>query len=200
MKAPKMAMLAALCCALLGSCAGNRERLAVMEGNMLAGRGQAREATASYLRGTEHPAVAPYADYGLGAVYLSLGETEGSLRRLAAAEAAAAAIGSPARELLFRSRYNAGVARYRSGDFSGAAADFRRALEADGSRKVAKRNLELSLRMLSRKSASATSAAPLGRRDAANEPKVLFDFIREKESDRWKSREWKADVTTAADY
>jgi Ca-activated chloride channel family protein len=101
---------------------------------------------------------------------------------------------------LFRSRYNSGIARYRAGDFAGAAADFRRALETDGSRQDAKRNLELSLRMLSRKSASATSVAPLGRREAGAEPKVLFDFIREKESDRWRSREWKGDSSSAADY
>jgi Ca-activated chloride channel family protein len=169
-----------------------------MEGNMLAGRGKTREATAAYLRAKGHPVVAPYADYGLGCVYLSLGEIEGALRRFAAAETAAASLSS--RELLFRSRYNMGVARYRSGDFSGAAADFRRALEADGAQLDAKRNLELSLRMLSRRSTAATSVAPLGRRDAGNEPKVLFDYIREKEGDRWRSREWKGDTATAADY
>ena len=190
--------LAVLCCSLLASCALVRERLALMEGNILASRGDHRESMASYLRAKGHPSIAPYADYGLGCVYLSLGETEGALRRFLSASTAAVAAGPS--ELLFRSRYNMGIARYRSGDFAGAAADFRGALETDGSRKEAKRNLELSLLMLSRRSASATSMAPLGSRDAANEPKVLFDFIREKESDRWKSREWKGDSSSAADY
>ncbi len=185
--------------ALLASCSMYRERLAVMEGNLLASRGVPREATAAYLRAKNDPAVAPYADYGLGSVYLSLAETEAAVRRFTAAEDAASSLPS-ARELSFRSRYNRGIARYRAGDFAGAAADFRRALETDGSRKEAKRNLELSLRMLSRKSSSATSMAPLGMREAGAEPKDLFDFIREKESDRWRSREWKGDVSSAADY
>jgi Ca-activated chloride channel family protein len=192
---------AALSCLLLASCDRSLARLVLLEANYLSAQGSQREAVAAYSRVSGRGLFDPYADYGLGVVYLSLGEIEPALGRFAAAlDAADGGAGGSDRELVYRARYNAGLARYRSGQYALAADEFRRALEADGAKPAAKRNLELSLRALNRTSAPAASASPLGSRKAGPEPKALFDFIREKEGDRWKSREWKAASANTLDY
>ncbi|OHE73156.1 MAG: hypothetical protein A2413_03495 [Treponema sp. RIFOXYC1_FULL_61_9] len=184
---------------LLPSCSFVASRLAMLEGGAYASRGLSREALAAYLRAGADASAAPYAQYALGCVYLELGETEAAVARFAEAEELSAAT-SPDRELAYRARYNGGVARFRAGDISAAAAYFKRALEADGSRKEAKRNLELCQRLLARRKSSAASAAPAEDARSPSKPNALFDFIREKESDKWKSREWKAESRAAADY
>lgn len=193
---------AALACLLLASCDRNLARLVLLEANYLSAQGAQREAVAAYSRVSGRGLFDAYADYGLGVVYLSLGEIEPALGRFAAALEAAEGdgAGESDRELVYRARYNSGLARYRSGQYALAADEFRRALEADGAKPAAKRNLELSLRALNRTSAPAASASPLGSRKAGPEPKALFDFIREKEGDRWKSREWKAASANTLDY
>lgn len=198
----RLAFAAAFACFLSVSCERNLARLTILEANYLSDQGSQREAVAAYSRVSGRGLFDAYADYGLGVVYLSLGEIEPALGRFSAAlEAAegASADGSD-RELVYRVRYNTGLARYRSGQFAQAAEEFRRALEADGAKPAAKRNLELSLRALNRNSAPAASSSPLGTRNAGSEPKALFDFIREKEGDRWKSREWRAGTASTLDY
>jgi len=204
MKAQRIALTAAaaLSCFALVSCDRNLARLVLLEANYLSAQGSQREAVAAYSRVSGRGLFDAYADYGLGVVYLSLGEIEPALGRFSAAlqEADGGGPGGSDRELVYRARYNAGLARYRSGQYSQAAEEFRRALEADGAKPAAKRNLELSLRALNRTAAPAASASPLGTRKAGPEPKALFDFIREKEGDRWKSREWKAAAADTLDY
>jgi Ca-activated chloride channel family protein len=152
------------------------------------------EAITAYRSSLAFPAAAPYGEYGLGVIYLSLDEGEAALERFAAAEKALAASGGEEhRELRYRIHYNRGVIRFRNGDYAAAAGEFRRALETDGSHVEAKRNLELSLLSAGRRE----SAVPVpfdGRGDAGEGAKVLFDYLRQKEQDRWRSREWAEDA------
>jgi Ca-activated chloride channel family protein len=101
------------------------------------------------------------------------------------------------RELRYRIHYNTGVIHFQRGDYAAAAGEFRRALETDGSHVEAKRNLELSLLSLDRSSRDRSSLSE-GVNDANGKPdtsKILFDYMRQKEQDRWRSREWAEDDT-----
>lgn len=197
---------------LLSSCSPTRGRFFVLEGSVLASRGMTAEAMGAYMEALPYKAAAPYAEYGLGTLFLALGENAVALKRFSAAEAglaayAAAPEGAPGsaagrehRELLFRIRYNGAVALFLSADYAGAAEGFKRALEVDGSRIEAKRNLELSLGALSRRESAAASSAPMDLRPEAEGAKGLFEYLRQKEGERWKSREESADGDSAADY
>jgi Ca-activated chloride channel family protein len=103
-------------------------------------------------------------------------------------------------ELNYRINYNRGVVLFWEGDFEGAAGAFRAAMEIDGSRIEAKRNLEISLRSLSRKHTEARSN---GEDDDGREDRltVLFQYLNLKEQNQWKSREWEEDPPSAGpDY
>ena len=201
----RRAVVFSLCAAsifLFVSCSGALSRIAILEANFLAFRGEHREAVAFYSRAASDPETEPYAAYGLGLVYLAVGELDPALGRFrfAAESVPADEPGGSERELAYRSRYNAGIVKYRSGDLEGATEEFKRALLLDGSRLEAKRNLELCLRALNRRNAPASAASGLGARDPGPEPKTLFDYIREKESERWRSREWRTDSASSPDY
>jgi len=184
---------------VFSSCSSAGARFAVLEGNFLYGGAQHQDAVAAYSRAADFPATSPYAAYGLGLVYLALGESEAALGRFSAA-ASTAATKPGMRELAYRAYYNAGITRFRAGDYEGAVEEFRRALDQDGSRSAAKRNLELGLRMASRKTVPASSLAELGKAKAGPEPKTLFNFLREKEGERWRNQEWSAEAADTPDY
>jgi hypothetical protein len=103
------------------------------------------------------------------------------------------------RELAYRIHYNAGIAYYNAGKAEEAAWEFRQALLVDSGRPgriEAKRNLEISLALLENKNGVETnevkSARPV-REGASRGNSVLFDFIRQKETDRWKSWAWQGE-------
>jgi Ca-activated chloride channel family protein len=113
------------------------------------------------------------------------------------------------RDIAFRIHYNAGIVYYNAGNIETAARHFRLALLADPSRIEAKRNLELSLaRLPDERSLGAGSSMTAHRlsennsRDAERKGnEVLFDFIQQKEEDRWKSWAWQGGETDSAlDY
>jgi Ca-activated chloride channel family protein len=166
-----------------------------MEGNFFHFRGLYTKAAASFLKAREDPAAAPYAEYGLGSVYLSMNEGEAARERFAAA---AAALGDGAdkehRELIFRIHYNTGVAYFEKEQYEEAAAAFRRALEIEGSHIDSKRNLELSLLSHTRQAGAAGGmGGDTGREEAPRTSarvEALFEYLRRKEQDQWKSREW----------
>jgi Ca-activated chloride channel family protein len=160
------------------------------------------EAILAYLEALEYDETAPYAEYGLGSACLALDEDAAALQRFAAAEERLA--GRPLedhRELVYRINYNRGVVRFHAGDFAAAADEFRSALETDGSRIDAKRNLELSLLSLAGQSSGGSTALGLNIREEQGESRALFDYIRHKEQDQWKSREWSGEADfTGPDY
>jgi Ca-activated chloride channel family protein len=101
--------------------------------------------------------------------------------------------GDQHRELAYRIHYNAGVAHYHAGNAEEAAREFRQALLVDPGRIEAKRNLEISLVLMENKNTVETSEVKSTRpvrEGESRENSVLFDFIRQKETDRWKSWAW----------
>jgi Ca-activated chloride channel family protein len=177
-------------------------KLTLLRGNFFNAQGMYTEAILSYLEALKFPETAPYAEYGLASVYLSLDEGAAALQHFAAAEEGLTnLLRDDHRELIYRIYYNRGVVRFHAGDFSAAADQFRTALETDSSRIEAKRNLELSLLSMSHQSSSAASSLSLDTREQQKGPQVLFDYIRRKEQDQWKSREWTEDTdSTGPDY
>jgi Ca-activated chloride channel family protein len=184
-----------LCC----SCSPAPGKLLIMEGNFFASRGRYTDAASSYRKALEHEEAAPYAEYGLGAVYVSLDEGKAALERYGASEKLLAPLpAAEHRELRYRIPYNAGLVLFGEGDYAGAAAAFRAALEIDGGRIDAKRNLELSLLSLAREKAGAGQKGKDRSPDEAGA--VVFDYLRRKEQNQWKSREWIEEDTSGPDY
>ncbi|MDR0622897.1 MAG: VWA domain-containing protein [Treponema sp.] len=184
---------------LFCSCSRVTGKLLMVEGNFFVSRGMYTEAASSYLRALEHDEAAPYAEYGLGSVYFSLDEGKVALERYGASEKLLETVSlDEHRELRYRIPYNAGLVFFGEGDYAAAAAAFRAALEIDGRRIDAKRNLELSLLSLAREQAGAgrtgTDRTP-GEAEA-----VLFDYLRRKEQNQWRSREWIEEDTPGPDY
>ena len=198
-------VLAAVLLLLNGSCSGESQvagKLLLLRGNFLCAQGMYTGAILAWLEALEYDEIAPYAEYGLGSVCLALGEEAAALQRFAAAEERLAALPrEDHRELVYRINYNRGVVRFHAGDFAAAADQFRAALETDGSRIEAKRNLELSLLSLAGQSSGAASALGVNIQEEQRESRALFDYIRQKEHDQWKSREWSGDAGfTGPDY
>jgi Ca-activated chloride channel family protein len=202
------ALLPVLACIfpLLGSsCSGVQGKLYLMEGNFYNSRGMYTEAIASYLKALDYPDAAPYGEYGLGAAYFALEEGEGALERYRQAEKKLENLKKDNhRELRYRIHYNSGIILFEEGDYDEAAAAFKDALKIDGGRVEAKRNLELSLLFSlsqdSPRTGSANSGTGGGRGDDAG-TSTLFEYLRRKEQDQWKSREWQADSGPAGpDY
>jgi Ca-activated chloride channel family protein len=171
------------------SCMQVSGKLLVMEANFRSSRGRYTEAISSYLKALEYGEAAPYAEYGLGSVFYSLDEGRAALERFAASQKILETLPLDGnRELRYRVHYNTGVVFFGEENFSAAAAAFREALRSDPSRIEAKRNLELSLRSLARKN---TSGARMEQGREKNESRTaLFDYVRQKEQNQWKSRAW----------
>jgi Ca-activated chloride channel family protein len=184
------------------SCSRFSGKLRIIEGGFHHAGGRYAEAIEAYREALAYPAAAPYAEYGLGVIYLALDEDEAAINRF---EAAALSLENDGeypppehRELRYRIHYNTGVIHFQRGNFAAAAAEFRRALETDGSHIEAKRNLELSLLSLDRRNRDGTSLNGGGNGSGGEE--ILFDYMRQKEQERWKSREWTEDESPGPDY
>jgi Ca-activated chloride channel family protein len=186
---------------LLGGCSGGSGvsgKLLIMEGTFQNARGNHTGAISSYMQALEYAQAAPYSEFGLGSVYFALGEEKAALERFAQAEKMLETADPAAnRELHYRIHYNTGVVLFSEGDFAGATDSFRQALKIDGGKKDAKRNLELSIRSLARENISGG-----GRNDGENESMaILFEYMRQKEFNQWKSREWqKEEDSSGPDY
>jgi Ca-activated chloride channel family protein len=196
---PALLFLAALLLLpLLGACSGFSGKLFIMEGNFYQSQGMYTQAISAYLKALDYPELIPYAEYGLGSSYQALDEGKAALERFSTAEAALGAAPGKTppkgqRELRYRIRYNTGLVLFGEEDFDGAAEAFRGALEIDGSRVEAKRNLELSL--LSRPRDKTSSATQGETRDRQSQgTQALFDYLSRKERNQWKSQEWIEDI------
>ncbi|MCL2557057.1 MAG: tetratricopeptide repeat protein [Treponema sp.] len=186
-------LTAALACLfLLSGCAdtisGARGRLLVARANVAFERGRTDQAIGLYLRALEYEAAAPYAEYGLGLIFFSLGEDAAALGRFErAAEELGALPESLHRELRFRNHYNSGVVLFGKGDFDGAAGSFRDALRISGGRAEAMRNLELSLLSIEQETSARSRAGASEQSEAMS---LAFDRIRQMEAERWRGRQW----------
>lgn len=203
----KRAGLNFLCCIMLSltfsACEGRRAKLKLVEGNFYFSRGLVNEAIGAYLEAANEPLVSPYANFALGTTYLNLEQPAAALERFNAAESAVVE-GRESRNLLYRIRYNSGIAYFQKEEFAPAAEAFRRALEADNTAMDAKRNLELCIIALQMKNKATEimtneSGTIGGGQNERND--MIFDYIRRRESDNWKSWEWSGeDDSGGKDY
>jgi len=174
---------------LMCGCSRMGGKLLVMDANFQNARGMYIRAISSYMKARDYAEAAPYSEFGLGSVYFSLGEEKAALDRFAEAEAMLESFDPAAsRELHYRIHYNTGVVLFSEGDFSGAIDSFRKALKVDGGKKEAKRNLELSIRSIAREDSS--DGGKNGDEGENESMTALFEYVRQKEYNQWKSREW----------
>ena len=195
MKARKGHVLAGglICLILFSSCSGTRSKLLILEGNFFKSRGYYTEAISSYLRALVYDDAAPYAEYGLGAAFFALEEEVAALERYKNAERSLLHNQTDHPELRYRIHYNMGIIYFERGEYADAAQAFRDALIADGSRQEAKRNLELSLLTMARSISPAYIPQDGEEENVEGQPldkSVLFEYLREREQQQWRSREW----------
>jgi Ca-activated chloride channel family protein len=191
-RSKKKTLSVLLCLILFSSCAKTQGKLLIMEANFLYSRGFYTEAILSYMKALKYEDAAPYAEYGLASVFFVMDESDASLERYKEAELSLERRQEDHPELRYRIHYNRGIIYFEKGDYGEATKAFREALKVDGSRIDAKRNLELSLLTGTR---SNKGPPAFSRGDAENSLEnsgsaVLFEYIREKEQEQWKSREW----------
>jgi len=187
-----------ICLVFFGSCAKTQGKLLIMEANFFNARGFYTQAIASYLKALSYEDAAPYAEYGLGSTYFAMEENAAALERYKTAETGLLELRREGHgELRYRLHYNAGIIYFEQGDYEEAADAFRDALKVDGSRIEAKRNLELSLISFERNSspqaASARTRTENAQAGTSSGSSVIFEYLKEKEQEQWKSREWEAE-------
>ena len=174
------------------SCSQAEGKFLIMEGNYFSSRHRYDVAISSYLGALETET--PYAEYGLGLSYSALDENDAALEQYAAAEKSLETEKGEHTELRYRLNFNRGIILFEQGNFRGAADSFRKALEIDGSRLDAKRNLELSLLAAGQTSNESPAAAESSGAETedSKQAQALFDYLRQKEQDQWRS-DWTAD-------
>jgi Ca-activated chloride channel family protein len=184
----RIAVLFAVCYLIivLCSCSEVPGKLLIMEANFLSSQGRYIEAIYSYTKALEYTEAAPYAEYGLGSVYIALGEEKAAMDRFT--EAADLLDDNPSavnRELRYRVHYNTGVLFFSEGDFPAAADSFRKALRINGKKPEAKRNLELSIMSIARQNTAIDG------KDEENDGRAaMFEYVRQKEISRWMDMDW----------
>jgi Ca-activated chloride channel family protein len=190
----KLGLFICLLSLMVSSCSV-QGKLQVMQGNFYHSRQRYNDAITSYLKALDFEDSAPYAEYGLGLCYSAMDEIEAALSMYEIVEKSLAN-SKEHRELRYRLRLNTGIIHFEEGDYSGAAEYFRSALETDGSRLDAKRNLELSLLALSYNQPGQTEAASSsgqtgmsGSENVSEASSALFEYLRLKEQEQWKN-EW----------
>jgi len=182
-----------LCLFALSSCSNIQGKLLVMEANFFNTRGLFTEAIASYLKALNYDETVPYAEYGLAYVFSVLDEGEAALDRYIEAEKYLLLNSEDHPELRFRIHYNMGIIYFENGNYPEAINSFKEALKVDGSRIEAKRNLELSLLSRARSNTpqgTSSQEAEDGRQGSGGGSSVIFEYLKAKEQEQWKSREW----------
>jgi tetratricopeptide (TPR) repeat protein len=180
-----------------------RGKLKLIEGNFFASRGMNVEAISAFLDAGEREETAPYAEFALATTYLAMNELDSALNRFESARNLRKSIEKD--EFNYRLYYNSGVVYFNMENFLEAADCFKRALAIDPRRIDAKRNLELSQWSITRKGGIKDEVETNTMRDAAASSRAgrdaLMEFFRQKEQDKWKSREWTDDSgITLPDY
>jgi len=181
--------------ALFSSC--TEGKLLLMEANYLHSRNRYDEAMVPYLKALNHEDSAPYAEYGLGLTYYLLDREDDALNRYSFSQKLIETSGDKEhRELRYRNHYNTGIIYFEKEDYKSAADSFKEALRADPGKPEAKRNLELSLLSILMEQKTDNNAD-----NQQEQREILFDYLREEEQEKWKSREWEAEENfTGPDY
>ena len=185
---------------LLSSCTPIQGYLLIMEGNFYHSRNRFAEAISSFLKAQVYGYAAPYAEYGLGLSYSALEEKNAALVRYSAAEELLDTIKGDHQELRYRLMYNTGIIHFEQGDYNRAVEFFHKALEIDGSRLEAKRNLELSLLARSSPSQNEPASSSTGTGTGGQGSQALFDYLRVKEQEQWKSQRSTETESPGPDY
>jgi len=181
---------------LFSSC--SEGKLLLIEANYLNSRGKYDEALIPYMKALDHEDSAPYAEYGLGLTFYLLDEGSAALSRYNDSRKLLEKFSeNEHRELRFRNHYNTGIIHFEDGEYRMAAEAFKEALKEDPRRLEAKRNLELSLMLISMEPNSESRSG--GQEDLKE---ILFDYLKQEEIQKWKSREWAPpeDNQTGPDY
>lgn len=182
---------------MLSSCSGTDATLSVLRGNLLFRGGEDTLATYMYIQADQRAGEwEDWIDYDLGTLYVSLGEINPGIRVLSRTlEGFGQLPDQPNRrdrELFFRSYFNLGIARYESGRYREATADFVQALRLKPDSWDAKINLELSIAAMMKAAASARvqSAASVpesGQNSQDTESEQLLQTIHREELPGWVS-------------
>jgi len=178
------------------SCEGLQGKLKLIQGNLFFSWGLYNEAVGAYMEARKDPAVEPYADFALGTAYLVLEHDEAALNRFDQAEALITNSGKADtnHNLLYDIAYNRGIIMFQKGEYEAAREDFRTALELKNSAIEAKRNLELSILSLYMKPQSSNiqeeGLGTVAEERDNTRSEIIFNFVRQKELDNWKSWEW----------
>ena len=199
-------LLCFFCLLFYSACDNTQGQLLIMEGNFFSVRGLYNEAISSYHRALNYSDVVPYAEFGLGTAYFALDENTAALERYNAAGRGVSELKREAHgELSYRVNYNMGIIFFEKGEYQEAAQAFREALKIDSGRIEAKRNLELSLltinRLTSPQAASSVEGMDSTREGKSSGSSVIVEYLRQKEQEQWKSREWSAESDSSGpDY
>ena len=193
-----------LCLLLFSSCSRTQGRLLIMEANFYNTRGFYIEAITSYLKALDIKYAAPYAEFGLASAFFALEEGDAALDHYSESVRSLGSGFEDHSELRYRIYYNMGIIYFENEQYEEAVNSFREALKIDGSRIEAKRNLELSLLFASRASSPQTASyqeAGDGGMGGGGSGSVLFEYLKTKEQEQWKSREWTGeDEYSGLDY
>lgn len=125
-----------------------------------------------------------YALYGLASVYIKQKEYTSALERLN--EISDSAHG----DLVAGKWYQAGLIAYSRGQYQEATQFFRQSLEKDSQALDAKINYEISKKAVAASAAQKMAGSSGFREQAKNEggQEALFDYVRQKEENRWKTK------------
>jgi len=191
----RLSVLSIIALFFLSSC--SEGKILLLHANYLNVMGKYDDAITPYLKALNYEESAPYAEYGLGLAFYQLDEGKAALNRYKDSHKLLEKLPSNEhRELRYRNYYNSGVIFFEEGDYHSAAESFKDALRTDPRRMDAKRNLELSLMSISME---INTNDRTGNREESRE--VLFEYLRQDEEQKWKSREWAPEENyTGPDY
>jgi len=179
----------------LSSC--SESRLLLLEANYLISRGKYDEAIVPGQKALNYENAAPYAEYSLGLTFQSLDDGNAALQSYGNSQKKLNSFSANEHsELRYRIYYNSGIIYFDEGNFNSAAEAFREALRIDPKKTDAKRNLEISLMSIQ------MEAARKNRKETMSETReILFDYLKQQEQKKWKSREWtQEEKFTGPDY
>lgn len=191
-----------LACALSLCSCGAKNMGEILTGAWAWRQGKNQKASANFLRVAERAERSGESEaewrakFDLAATFISMGEDAAALKYLSRIPDGASG------ETRFAAAYNLGVVHFRALMYAEAARDFKKALEIDGTKIEAKKNLELSRLMAFEKTARADEkeAKKISGKAEGDAEDALFSAMREIDRNRWKSKESSEWTENSLDY